>query len=339
MASTRYRCAVVGLGNMGWQHGNAYRQLPQAELVAGMDIDAGKAAEWGRKLDVDRLYTSIDEMLDRECPEMVSVCLYPDRAPDVVVQIASREVVKGMLVEKPHAGNMGDARRMQAACEGHCVIWAVNHQRRFSKWHLRSKAWLDEGNLGMLEKVWVRIGNTYPDPFVMATHYLDMMRFFCGDVAWVHGQISDIETENAHAGNRCFSRVLSACLGFTNGALGQMHYAENGDEIHLIGTQGELKTQLHGDARVLTYTGTEWTMLDSSGYGWAGWDAFAPSIAEVLSAIEEGREPINSGHEGTAALEILLAVYESARMRNRIFLPITQEANPLELLHEKRVSV
>ncbi|HTX25510.1 MAG TPA: Gfo/Idh/MocA family oxidoreductase [Streptosporangiaceae bacterium] len=39
----------------------------------------------------------------------------------------------------------------------------------------------------------------------------------------------------------------------------------------------------------------------------------AAQIADLLSAVEEGREPAVTGGAGRAALEIVCAVYESAR--------------------------
>jgi len=45
----------------------------------------------------------------------------------------------------------------------------------------------------------------------------------------------------------------------------------------------------------------------------AGVASHAAQIADLLAAVEEGREPAVGGADGRAALEIVLAVYESAR--------------------------
>ena len=45
-------------------------------------------------------------------------------------------------------------------------------------------------------------------------------------------------------------------------------------------------------------------------------------------------DPISSGLKGRATIEVLMAIYESARKRRRIDLPLKTLANPLQLMVE-----
>lgn len=56
------------------------------------------------------------------------------------------------------------------------------------------------------------------------------------------------------------------------------------------------------------------------------------SAAEVLDALEEGREPITSGRIGLNTTEILFAGYESVRRNGRVDLPVEIDDNPLDAM-------
>ncbi len=49
-------------------------------------------------------------------------------------------------------------------------------------------------------------------------------------------------------------------------------------------------------------------------------------IADFVDAIETGRQPRPSAHDGRAALELVLAVYQSADERRPVTLPLDPEA-------------
>ena len=50
----------------------------------------------------------------------------------------------------------------------------------------------------------------------------------------------------------------------------------------------------------------------------------------MVECIESGRDHPSSGLEGRAALEMIMAVYESQRRQQRIQLPLEDTGHPLE---------
>jgi hypothetical protein len=48
--------------------------------------------------------------------------------------------------------------------------------------------------------------------------------------------------------------------------------------------------------------------------------------------VEEDRQPLGSVHDGRAALEMILAVYESHRRWAPVDLPLRERSHPLERL-------
>ena len=52
----------------------------------------------------------------------------------------------------------------------------------------------------------------------------------------------------------------------------------------------------------------------------------AAQIADLLTAVEQGREPSVTGRSGRDALEVVCAVYESARTGRPVVLPVAAQA-------------
>jgi predicted dehydrogenase len=52
-------------------------------------------------------------------------------------------------------------------------------------------------------------------------------------------------------------------------------------------------------------------------------------VRDLLAAVEEDRAPLSSGHDARAALEIILAAYESHARQARVALPLADRTHPL----------
>ena len=78
--------------------------------------------------------------------------------------------------------------------------------------------------------------------------------------------------------------------------------------------------------------------LNSSTKGWtevkAEWhDCWAHQCQETIDWIEgKIEEPISSGERARAVQEVMMALFESARKRQRIYLPLKTKDNPLKLM-------
>ncbi len=58
-------------------------------------------------------------------------------------------------------------------------------------------------------------------------------------------------------------------------------------------------------------------------------DSVTTMYLELLKAIEAGREHPSNGEAGRAALEMIMAVYESHRRRGQVNLPLPEREHPL----------
>ena len=85
-----------------------------------------------------------------------------------------------------------------------------------------------------------------------------------------------------------------------------------------------------GYARLLRAGGDGWETIE------APWeDPFARLAREAVDWVDgKVDDPLSTGAKGSATIEILMALYESARKRRRVELPLKTLANPLQLMVE-----
>ena len=50
---------------------------------------------------------------------------------------------------------------------------------------------------------------------------------------------------------------------------------------------------------------------------------------DLIDAVEKDRQPLGSMYDGRAALEMILAVYESWRVKGPVDVPLKNRAHPL----------
>src|SRR5262249_57247700 len=98
------RVAVIGAGRMGGHHARIYREMPQVELVAVVDIASQRAEELATTYGA-RAFTRLDELPDGiEAASVAVTTIHHRAAAEALMQ---RGIA--VLVEKPLAGNVTEA--------------------------------------------------------------------------------------------------------------------------------------------------------------------------------------------------------------------------------------
>jgi predicted dehydrogenase len=124
----RTRVAVVGAGVMGRHHAGVYAALPGAELMAVVDPDprarAYAIAQFGCEV-----FESVDQMLGAADVEAASVAVPTSLHYPVTAQLLDAGV--HVLVEKPVATDVEQARELAALSRRHGVVMQVGHITRF----------------------------------------------------------------------------------------------------------------------------------------------------------------------------------------------------------------
>ena len=347
------RTGIVGVGGMGIAnyHAQTLAAEERVRLVACCDIDAEALNSFAEKHGIPNRYTSYEEMLQAEKLDIVVICTNELLHAPMTIQAAAH-APKAIICEKPMAMNLAEADAMLAACEENGVVLIIGHQRRYMPQYARAKELLLDGAIGKLEQIWAA-GHPYSSLMVDGTHTVDLMRFYADDapVEWVVGQ-ADARTgrvgwqhvlEDATVALMKFATGVRGLLttggGHTNPAkeaLGSPPPFEY-NRILLQGTAGMI--DIRGDSRV---EGVPLVTLIRGDKAEAvelfpgeepngrGWHRGLSPHADLIRCLEEGRTHPLSGYSARATLEVLMAVYESSRLRRVITLPLENKENPLE---------
>ena len=109
--SKKYRVAIVGCGGISNAHGNAWRGLPEIEIVGACDEKFESLKRFATEYNVQNTYNDLRQMLEKQQPEVLVIATWPSSHLKNALE-AVRCGVKGILVEKPIAVNTTQLEQM-----------------------------------------------------------------------------------------------------------------------------------------------------------------------------------------------------------------------------------
>lgn len=98
-------------------------------------------------------YLSVDELLNEQRPDIVSICSPDHTHLDLLYQVLKCDSVKGVWCEKPLCQNISQAHKLVEAYRERDVALLVNYQRRWDWRYLDIRDAIDQGRFGEIQKV------------------------------------------------------------------------------------------------------------------------------------------------------------------------------------------
>jgi UDP-N-acetyl-2-amino-2-deoxyglucuronate dehydrogenase len=324
---------IVGAGIIAAVHADAIALLPDARLIAVTDVAAGAAGNLAAARGC-AAEPSLDDLLARRDVDVVCVCVPSGLHAEVGVRAA--KAGKHLVVEKPVDVTLEAADRLIAAARQAGVALTVMSQHRFDPGVTELKRLIDDGALGTLvlgeaSTKWYRTQAYYDSAPWRGTsamdggallnqgiHYVDLLRWCMGPVT----EVTAVCTTQAHRIE--VEDTALAIVKFASGAVGTIGattaaYPGFPQRLEITGTNGTVTVEDGRLARAALREGADAPRPPAAGQG-AGADpaaldaaVHAAQLADLLAAVDEGREPAVSGRDGRDALEIVRAVYESSR--------------------------
>jgi predicted dehydrogenase len=329
--------AVLGAGAIGRMHIERLLAHDAVELAAIADPSEA-ARELAARLDVPWFGDPLDLLAGTRAEAVVVATPNATHAALGAACLARKLPV---LMEKPIADTLANARRLCEASEATGVPVLVGHQRRHNPLLRRAREMVQAGVLGRLVSATVMATWLKPDSYfdmewrrkagggpvlINMIHDIDLLRFLLGEVVSVQAQSSSavrgFEVEDTAAALLRFESGVLATLVTSDAATAPWnwdlaageanHYAKQDvDSIFLTGTEGsltlpQLQVFRYGERRgwhePLTQERTPLHRAD-------------PYVEQLrhLRAVAEGREaPVCSARDGLRTLEATLAVHEAA---------------------------
>lgn len=339
---TERTAAVIAAGSQGRVHARGWSQTEGVRLVGIADPVPGAAAELVAEHPGATAYENVQELLDTEHPQLVSVCTPPSVRLEVV-RAAIAAGAQAIHAEKPIATSYADALAMVEEAEAAGVQLTFNLQRRFEPVHRHARQRILEGAIGDV----VSVEGYCPNLPDWGTHIFDLILFYLGDAKpeWVIGQV-DVTVNRyvygAFAETSSLTQVkwpdgVNAVVMTGRDPQTPVLNLANNTGLIVQGTKGRIETR--GSRCLVQRFGAEDELFptphstDSTtwerGIDPAIFAATAEAVADVVASLDEGREPVLSGRLGLAGAELIFATYESSRSRRRVYLPLDTTDNAL----------
>lgn len=336
----RLRIGVIGLGMAAAPHAQSLVDLnDEVEVAAVFSPSPERRTAFGARYGFP-VADSIDAIFRDRSIAAVLVLTPPSSHLDLVRQAA--EAGKHVLLEKPLEITPERSLELVDTAERAGIRLGVVLQLRFRKSIEAVRLALDDGKLGEIVSVSVRLNNWRPQSYydqagrgtrardgggvllTQAIHTLDQMIALVGLPSEVTGYAA---TSKAHRMET--EDVAHAAMRFANGAIGAISattaaYPGFPDAIDILGTKASARLDPSG-ALISLLDGTEQTMPDDTRGSGAGADPMAFSndnhravLADFVAALREGRDPKVSGREALKAHRLIDAILRSSESGSRV---------------------
>jgi predicted dehydrogenase len=311
--------------------------------VAIASHDPAKARAVAARHAIPGAYNNYRELLDDERVVVLDVAVPPDVQAGVIREaVKYKGRLRGILAQKPLGVDYAEAREIVRLCADAGITLAVNQNMRFDQSVRACRSVIDKGYLGeaVLATIdmraiphWMpwqqRLG--WVTLRIMSIHHLDTFRYWLGDPTRVFASIRpDPRTGKkfAHEDGICLY-----ILEYDNGTRASswddvwagpaMEGAESDTYIRwrVEGTEGMARGTIGWPSYPARTPSTlDFTTTRRPGYWFQPrwkevWfpDAFVGPMADLLVALEEGREPPISGRDNLKTMALVDACYRSAK--------------------------
>jgi len=334
--SKQYKAAIVGCGSIGQAHMQGYERLDNVDVVAVVDPLEPARKMYMDEYEIPRGYATVAEMLAESEPDIVSVCVWHLLHDTVTAEVAIGPSVKGIICEKPMAIGMGRADAMVDVCEANDVKLAISHQRRFTPGWEKARELVEDDAIGTPLRADLRVKEGLAN---WGTHSIDGARYILGDpiAKWVMGAVE--RRTNKYERN---TAIEDACMGLIHFG-GSLQFFIQSDLWDRNSDAG--KFFIRGTEGMLHVTETVLKMFNAETQGWKsidlglkegdqaiGGNTNAAQTKELIEWIEGGPESRGSGRIARDTVEVMMAMYESARQNMVITLPLQEKEYPLEFM-------
>jgi predicted dehydrogenase len=158
MGNDKVRIGVVGLGIWGQMHLAAYKQHASAEITAICDLNEKLAKETSEKLGVSNCYSDLDEMLNNEKLDAVSVATPDNCHTESVIKAAQKGL--HVMVEKPLATTVNECKDMIKTASDYNVYLMVDWHNRWNPTFNNAWKAIKNNEIGEINYIYFRLSDT-----------------------------------------------------------------------------------------------------------------------------------------------------------------------------------
>ncbi len=354
---SRVRIGLIGSQFEAEIHAESFKMVTDAEVVAVASPNEDHVKPFAAKHGIPHWFTDYRKLLEMDEIRLVALSVPNDLHCPVTLDCASAG--KHVIVEKPFAMNLREADLMIEACQKAGVKCMYAEELCFTPKYVRVKQLADEGAFGRvyLVKQSEKHNGPHADWFWdvkrsgggvtmdMGCHAIEFFRWFYGKPK-ADSVLADMGTF-VHSDKTQGDDNATIIVRFENGAQGlaEESWARAGgmdDRVEVFGSEGCAYANLHMGNAIQTYSETGYGYVvekatSSRGWTYTTWEeiwnyGFPQEMAHFVDCVQNDKQPIETGEDGRAVLELVFAAYASAGQGRRIGLPFPTDAErPVDL--------
>lgn len=342
--------AIIGTGNISPSHIESYLAFPHMCTITHLvDIYPEKAEAKAKEFSLDvEIYDSHKAILDNDDIDLVSICTPPYTHAEIAIDFLKSG--KDVILEKPMASSLEECDAILKAAHSNKRLLSVIAQNRFRTPIMNLKKILEQGLIGQvlhaqIDSLWWR-GHCYYDLWWRgswkhegggctlnhAVHHIDMLLWMLGLPEEVMAVLGNVAHDNAEVED-----ISIAILKYSNNALAQItsSVVHHGEEQQII-FQGE-KARVSAPWKVYASTSMDngfpkknevlereinqyYNNLPDLEY-----EGHQGQIQNVLTAIQNGTQPLIQGKDGRNTIELITAIYKAGSTGELVKLPIGKD--------------
>jgi len=335
---------LIGCGRISNKHFEAIAEIEGVKIICCADIIEERAKEAAEKFDVPNYYVDYIDMLEQEKIDAVIICTPSGLHPQMGIEAAQHKI--NVISEKPMGIDLKSADALVRACDDNKVqLFVVKQNRQNPPIQLLKKA-IDKGRFGRIYSANATVRWTRPQAYYdlakwrgtwefdggafmnQASHYFDLIQ-------WLMGPVDSVMSFTATLNHTIEAEDMgTGIIRFRNGALGTVEVTMNTfpknweGSITIMGEKGTVKIggiavnkiekwdfqDYDDDDKLIETAATDPKSV--YGFGHKGY------LEDVVQVLEGKAEVKTDGRAGRKSLELILAMYQSAKTGMRVALPL-----------------
>ena len=353
------KVAMLGAGFIADIHLESFaRFVPDAQITAIFSRTPEHAERVARHWSIPQWFTDADELIAKADCEVVDICL-----PNFLhhrVAVAAARAGKHVIIEKPLCVTLEEADDMIAVCREHGRKLMYAEELCFAPKYERVRHLVKEGAVGdiyMLKQLEKHSG-PHSDWFWnvdqsgggvlmdMGCHAFGWFRWMLGGSPIVKSVWATMDTVRHKERTRGEDNTICV-VEFEHGVIGlaEDSWAKPGgmdDRIEVYGSKGVSFADLFRGNSASTYSEEGYNYAAEKAGTTQGWtytifeevfnQGYPHELQHFITCVREDRQPLVTGEDGRAVLEIIYAAYASARTGAKIPLPFHPKVKkPIDL--------
>jgi UDP-N-acetylglucosamine 3-dehydrogenase len=309
---------VIGVGSMGYNHVRIYSELENANLVAISDMVRGTLDNVSKEFNTVG-YVDYDNILNMDDVELVNICVPTVFHHEVVMR--ALKAGKNVLVEKPIASDLCDAREMINTAKDEGVLLATGHVERFNPAVQAAKRLLEDNIIGDVVTADAKRLGPYPprirDVGVatdLAIHDIDIFNYLFGGKAEV--VFANMSSNHRNCEFEDHAEIITK---YDNDVLTILEtnwltpYKKR--QLNITGVDGIITVD-YGEQTVILYqenNKVEKIKVENK-------EPLKEELRSFINAVQNKTQPEVTGQDGYEALKIVEAAKKSSKDKNLVYL-------------------